>query len=246
MQKQISNRQLENYAFSQFAGAVDSFDPDSFDPDNFDEDEDYGFKGKKKPGIGTKVVRSQFASFNITIQNESATLSLTAELFNALNSFLVAQNSTYANGVVTYVPSGGIVAADGAPVCGFTKDGSVIVTGSSGSHDLTISCEEIAYAALLESSKIRPFVVEKMRMSFTTAGQIDNKVTYFSKSWLGGVKENNISPRQFFKPDQFQTLIVDVPVNLPIDGETGVKIIIKPSETLRINFIVMLYEKTNF
>lgn len=245
MSKHLTNRQLENYAFSQFDGAVDTFDPDNFDPDNFDEDED-SFKGKKK-GIGTKQVRGgQAASFNITITNQSTTLNLTAELFNALNSFLLAQNTTYANGVVTYVPSGGIVAADGTGVCGFTKDGHVVVTGTSGDHDLSITCEEIAYKALLESSKIRPFIVEKLRMSFTTAGQIDNKVTYFSKSWLGGVKENNISPRQFFKPDQFQTLIVDVPVNLPIDGEAGIKMVIKPSETVRINFIVMIYEKTNF
>jgi hypothetical protein len=110
--------------------------------------------------------------------------------------------------------------------------GNLYYTGkSTGSgvitEQLVISCRQLPYRSLLNSSSVAPFLVSKMRLSVpdTVNGklQINQDFTHVTNTFLGATKENPISPRAFFNPQQFQTNIVDIKAAYAIDAERGLK-----------------------
>lgn len=110
--------------------------------------------------------------------------------------------------------------------------GSLYLTGKStgtgtNTEQLVISCRQLPYRTLLNSSQTAPFLVSKMRLTVpdTTNGklQINQDFTHVTNTFLGATKENPISPRAFFNPNQFQTNIVDIKAAFAIDGEKGLK-----------------------
>lgn len=110
--------------------------------------------------------------------------------------------------------------------------GNLYYTGKStgtgtNTEQLVVSCRQLPYRALLNSSSVAPFLVSKMRLSVpdTTNGklQINQDFTHVTNTFLGATKENPISPRAFFNPNQFQTNIVDIKAAYAIDAERGLK-----------------------
>lgn len=237
IQKQMDGQftPLEQSSFDTFDpdNFSDDFDPDTFDPDNVD--------GKiAKPGTaGSKVktgkVGKMQAQFDITITSSlTAGTSLVIELFNGFNSQAFAQNTQ----INPYTPvdtadlvstiasaAGGVnttVAVLQTQKVYFDKLGNLIYS-TDATHQVKIACKQVPYVALFRSATTQPFMVEKVRMTVTTNGQISNDIVHTINTFLGSKSRNTISPRAYFRPDQFQSLIIDIPAGFRVDGEKGLQ-----------------------
>lgn len=237
MQKNIL-RKLEGAAF-------DSFDPDTYDPDFLDGD----FGGAS---IGREDIKG--GSFSLTLTN-NATVPLTFELFNYATSMTKARNAAYVTGAYDYRPFPSLVSAATTETTdsmvgavGWDKDGNLVINGATGAGAGIVTCGEVPYKSLFEQVALCPMKVSKLRMTFTASAQIDQKIIQFKKTWLGGNIENPVSPRRYFKPDQFQSLIVDVPTSewKGFDSETGLRYIVNAGNVVKIDFFVDVFQRTVF
>jgi hypothetical protein len=141
----------------------------------------------------------------------------------------------------------------------FGSDGSLYYTGSqvaatSTTEQLVVSCRQLPYRNLLNSSQCAPFLVSKMRLTVPTNAsqaslQINQDFTHVTNTFLGAQKSNPISPRAFFNPNQFQTNIVDIKAAYSIDPERGLSYQVVnavsngAAETTTVTFFVPAFEK---
>lgn len=188
---------------------------------------------------GAQVVDAkpgQKMQINLTLNNPTA-LTLDFELFNLLNSFTTYRKQEYAQGNYQYIPlltSNGIaayIAGTGGTV-GFDQNGNAYIQGDLAPLDpiATIGCSEIPYISLLTASGISAFTVSYIRLTVSSDPQIDQTITWFRKTMAGGVQENRISPRAYFRPNQFQNLTIDVTVDFTIGVDSGLKTKLLPGE----------------
>lgn len=217
----------------------------TFDPDHFDPSMRGGFNnadGTAGSAATTTVAAKpgQKMQVNVSMRNNAA-VNLTFELFNWMNSFTKILNPNYVNGHWAYIPVlsyEGLalaVASAGDGTVGFNAAGSVEIRGNHGVPDGSgiIACSTNPYSAFFEASSIIPFNVAFVRMTFTTDAQIDNEMVWFQKTFAGALSQNKVSPRSYFKPNQFQSLIVDVTAGWPVGIDSGINILVNAGENLR-------------
>lgn len=253
--------QLEESAF-------DNFDPDFYDPeaDGFDSP-DGKRKGKSGLRNAPQVVRRKAkAYFDLVFTNPSASV-LTFELFNALRSFTRAIRQDFSPNAAVYgyyplatreglealinnvIPVGNRTPANesntlAAGFVGFDKNGSLIITPDGAYNVATIGkivCNQFPYSGLLQSSSEQPFKITRVRMTTTNDPQISNPIVLFRNSFLGSKAQNEINPRNFFSPNQFQNRIIDVPVDFVINGQSGILYSLNAGETVQWNVEVESY-----
>lgn len=229
-------RSMENYAF-------DTYDPDFYDPETYDpnsemyddEGEGYDLSDSYAPSR-RKMANAKLAQLDIVIDNTAISATTTVELFNYLRSNTTIRNTTYnATTFEPYVfdktflratPASGQLLSD-AQLIYWRSDGSLVYnttagTGSTaGAVACIISCPQVPFRVLHEATRNNLLYIEKARLSVKTSAQIDQPINVFKNSFLGGTKTNQIAPRAEFRPNQFQSLIVDVPMKLSVDAETG-------------------------
>lgn len=253
---------LERSSFNSFD--PDGFDDfDGFDPEGFDT---YSPKGRGKAPV-SRVMRGKIgklqAQFDLIVSSTCANNTTKIELFNAFRSQSGAYNPQV--NLLKPIDNLDIVAAVNAARAGvgapdavtlltenkiyFNSDGSLVYNDkTNGNGVVTISCRQVPYLALLKSSMVQPFLCEKLRMTVVSDGQIDNDIVHISNSFLGSQKRNTISPRSFFRPDQFQGLIIDIPARFKIDGEKGLEYIVNnkgalAAQTITFNMFLSRYVK---
>lgn len=204
-------------------------------------------KAMKKQRYNNMAGENQKLQLNVSLVNNTAA-TLTFELFSYLDSFTRRKKTEYVQGAHLYVPQlshEGLlrVQADGGGTVGFNQDGNLEILGANdadGTPKGIISCDEISYASLFQASAIMKFQVAYIRMTTTTDPQIDKTITYFSKSFSGGIKENKISPRSYFRPNQFQSKTLDVTVSFNIEIDKGLKLEVLAGETVRLSFFISM------
>ena len=98
-----------------------------------------------------------------------------------------------------------------------------------------ISCPQVPFRVLHEATRNNLLYIEKARLSVKSAAQIDQPFNLFKNTFMGGTKSNQIAPRSEFKPNQFQSLIVDVPFKTSIDAETGMSYTLISQEKVTIS-----------
>jgi hypothetical protein len=141
----------------------------------------------------------------------------------------------------------------------FGSDGSLYYSGGAigttvNTEFLQISCRQLPYRTLLNSSSGAPFLVSKMRLTVPTNAsqaslQINQDFTHVTNTFLGAQKSNPISPRAFFNPNQFQTNIVDIKAAYAIDAEKGLSYQVVNAvsnaapETTTVTLFVPAFEK---
>lgn len=241
---------LERSAFS-------SYDPESdFDPD-FD-----GFKGRKQKPV--QVVEKQKAYFDLVMTNPEGG-AVTVELFNAFRSFTKLQRGDLSSDVNTYsylplnsregmealinniVPAVNRTPANesytgSAGFVGFDKTGALIITKSGALAATTkVVCSQFPYNGLLQSSSEQPFRITRIRMTTTTDAQISNPIVTFKNSFLGSKEQNEINPRNYFNPNQFQNKIIDIPMNFGVNGQSGLLYTLNNGETVQWNVEIESY-----
>lgn len=217
--------------FEELEAAAGYDDQMSYDPDA------PSFTGPN-PNIPQRT--RQKASFDLTMVNTSGT-AYTIELFNELRTFTENLNTSLAASPLTMIPqssNNGLQAA-GVGIVGYDSLGKLILTGATAyTPVITIDCPQYTYRALQKSSGRRPFRIVGIRMTVTTNAQIDNEITHFTSNFLGASQRNVLSPRTFFNPQQFQTNIVDIQCNFPIDDQKGFFYKLNGNETVKWNVLI--------
>jgi hypothetical protein len=221
-------------------------DFDNFDPDNFDEDTFNSYDPDNATG---KIAKAQALprstnkmQINISITNSTAQ-QLKVELFSALDSIVTRKKAEYIVGNYTFIPLASFegqaqLDASKPNTVGFNQDGNLEIRGNAGDPKCIISCNEYPYLSLLESTKYKPFQVTRLRYTVATDAQIDNNIKHFRQTMGGGVKENTISPRAYFKPNQFQGKTIDIDQAFTIDGRSGLLLTLNAAEVVRLSLFI--------
>lgn len=184
----------------------------------------------------------QSMQISLTLNNPSAGL-LTFELFNFLQSFTRVQNLTYVTGAYLYIPwdsyegvAALIAATDGT--VGFNKAGDLEIHAAPAAVKGTIGCSEAPYRSLFAATSSIPFRIKFMRQTVTTDGQIDKAITYFQKSFSGGQLLNNLNPRTYFLPNQFQGKVLDINVSFAIGQDSGLSLQLLAGEIVKFALFI--------
>lgn len=224
---------LETAAFENYDNAANFYDADAsfFDEDGFDQPDGYG---GNKPAPRRKRIKS---NFDLTFVNGAA-IPLKVELFNSLSSFLKFQRTDFINAPYTYLPvttSPNNLIAAGAGTVGFRTDGALYVRGAANDGtQLIVSCTQFPMQGLNEASA-KGMKLTSIRMKTSSDSQIDNDIIHTKRTFMGSQSTNRISPRTFFRPEQFQALIVDIPLGIFINAERGIEYTVNAGETVKWN-----------
>lgn len=219
----------------------DNFDPDLFDADTFNSYDPNNATGDAvQKAERTRTVNKTQINLNIT---NTAAVALKVELFSALDSILTRKKPEYTTGNFLYVPitsyeGQAIADANKYGTCGADQDGAVIIKGGAGEGTVKIQCNEYPYLSLIESSRLRAFQVTRLRLTVATDAQIDNNITHFIQTMGGGKKENTISPRAYFKPNQFQGKTLDIDQAFTIDARSGLLLTLNANESIRLSLFI--------
>lgn len=248
----------------------DGYDPDNYD----EYGRKKGGGGRKKTAVGLKkspvgkmggaISRAPIATFDINIVS-TFQAAINIELFYAQYSISKIANNTTNNG---YEPllAARLVSGTGAPAETFIghlkrytadtgTDNKVIYWDNAGNlvyrdfttataGTCTISCTQVPYRALFDYAFRGAFTIQAMRMKFSNAAQINNALTTVEKTFLGLQKQNSIPVSTYISPDQFQSLIVDMPVPIRIDADKGIQYTIEGGNTVNLNMRIGEYSKS--
>lgn len=223
-------------------GYNDQYDDKALE--NFDMDGSGGFDDEAASNFGGKKRSLRPASFDLTFTNVTNE-AITIELFNYLKSFThtrrldIITSATVLNHPLNSFEG---LALNRAGCVGFNEAGDLQLTGAAAAVAVTVKCGQFPYKGVFESSALRSFRIKAVRMTTTTDGQIDNPITHFVQTFLGAKAENQISPRTSFKPDQFQSKIIDIPMDFLIDRERGLTYTINANETVKWNVVIERWE----
>lgn len=235
-------------AFDNFGGVnsdINAYDPDGYDPD-------YATGDTAATPSTTKVRAArpgQKMQVNITITNSTAA-KLQIELFSAFKSITNYLKTEYVNGNYAFHPATSLegiarIAAGTAGVVGFSENGNLVVQGAAVDPTLTVGCGEYPYVSFFESTKVLPFSCSYFRYTVTTDAQISNNIYSFESTFGGAEKSNVINPRAFFKPNQFQSKIVDIIAPFSIDGEKGLRLYVEAGETVTFALFIQRWGKVS-
>jgi hypothetical protein len=261
---------LERAAFDNFDDSMDSFDPsmsDNFQPKRGMQR--IGQKPAAQVVRRSPTQTQSFgraipqASFTINITN-TGSVTQNVELFNALFSISKIENASLYGAtqpLLSGVPFGiSVLSAPGpgndilrgyirntniasgglAEACDFAPNGDLRLTNPAGDPTI-ISCTTVPYRALLEATMNGSFRIDTIRATFSSSNQIAQSIIHRDRTILGGTRENNINPNDYFRPDQFQSLRVDIPVGLSIDRQKGLFFPVLAENSINMTVFVSQY-----
>lgn len=204
--------------------------------------------GDGAPGANlVQAAAGQKMQTNVSINNNAAG-PLTFELWNWLTSWTRVLNPVYISGNYAMVPLltfeglARTIAGAGGTI-GFRSDGNLELHGNDAVPDPkpTIGCQEVAYASFFEASSISPFQVAYFRYTVKTDAQIDNTIKWFQKTFSGGLTQNVISPRAYFKPTQFQDFVIDITTQFTIGLDSGLYLTVNNGENVRFSLFIEMW-----
>ncbi len=254
-------------SFDSFDDDDDSYDPEmnDYDPDNAVgpirqmRNKQAGSTIKKSPRRTITGKAAPQAQFDITITNTLAA-DVPIQLFNAQNTVVELLDPTtgykpsLSASVVVYSADATTVVEGlfygisrlsiNPKVVYWDQEGSLVYLDETSGGTCVISCKQIPYRSLMKYSERGSFRIDRMRMKFKTSDQINQDFTVTQRTFLGLRKSNSISPSSYFSPQQYQSLILDIPVPVDIDAERGINYTMRPTETLLINMFISNYSKS--
>ena len=209
---------------------VDEFndlDPSNFDPNNFAMDD------FSQPAGKGQAVNSGTTMITLKVVNAQAAPA-TAQFFGA-GTGIAALVSDAAITALTPLAGPPLAAAGNAANANrfyFDTNGDLVYQDAANAL-MRLSCTEIPYKQLLQGMLFGKFRVNRVRFTPTSDGQIDNKITFKEKTMFGKTGyEDSINPRQYFRPDQFQSKIIDIPYDWTFNQERTFSQVINAGETV--------------
>lgn len=225
----------------------DNFDPNNYDPSLANRYNGYTKIGSPAGSFTQDATPGNKMQVNLTLSNLTAT-DLTLEIFSWLDSMTKRRKADYATGLFQYIPQDsyeGILAIAGAAptdgTVGFDQNGTLVVRGAPAAATATVSCKEIAYRSFFDASGVTAFQVAYLRVTMSNDPQIDETITYFEKTFSGGIKENPISPRAYFKPTQFQNNTIDITVSFSVGIDKGLRTLVLAGQSVKINLFIQAW-----
>lgn len=219
--------EIANYAFNSFDPSASFFDPNEAD----------NAAGK------VRRIRNQ-ANIDLTLTNNLGTVQR-VELFNYLRSISKINNpaivplATARAATVDNIIQNPAATTENSLIF-FDQDGNLIIQNGAG-NKLTVAGNQVPYRALFESTIQSPFVIDRIRMTFTTDPQIDKPIKFTRQTFLGSASDNTITPRSFQSPMQQQSKIVDIVQSFPIDAQSGFNFELLNGETVTMSLFLSIY-----
>lgn len=115
------------------------------------------------------------------------------------------------------------------------------LTSQNAGADMWVRCNQIPYKRLVEDLSSLVLKVNKTKMQFASANQMKNALEFVRVKSFGGIESNTMEPSEFFKPENNQSLLVDIPRSYYIDKATGIFFDLEASEDMQITFSVTMY-----
>jgi hypothetical protein len=210
----------------------DNYDPSMYDPSMYN---------------GPTGSGQNLAQVGIKCTNSSSSTSETVQLFNYLRLISEISDSSVTTSVPGIFPN--ITLTEGTPNTiitatrtFFNASGSLLINEASD-RAVTVEGTTVPYLTLVKGSAILPFKVSKLRYAFTSDSQLDQEIIIFTRTIFGAYKENRISPRSYFDPNQQQSKVVDIPIEFNIDLQTGIQISLLASEVVTLNLFCDITSK---
>ena len=274
MAKEIS--ELEKVAFSNFEGGdgYDEYEGENWDGESNHYDDFKGrptaFSIKRPARMRDKSAGTQaFFTINILGNSGGNVAQHAVELFNYnyhctkiqnpnIYGTLLAGNAwrhvdvrdAAGTGVAQLYVSGAVLNDAGTGVADMVywqPDGSMLYNYNVGNNDnVLVSCNEVPYRLLWEATAKGAFTINRMRINYTTNNQILQNFSTFYKNWLGKEVRDSFAVSNFKAPDQFQQLIVDVPVKIKIDAERGLYYNLLPAQAGVANNVQIVISVGNY
>ena len=101
------------------------------------------------------------------------------------------------------------------------NSGNLIVQFSdiTGNYDLyiTYNCTKIPYIDLLEYFVSEHYYLKNLKYISTDTSQYQNPLIFLKQSIFGDTKQVSVNPLLYKNPENFQTLIIDLPTELNIN-----------------------------
>lgn len=110
--------------------------------------------------------------------------------------------------------------------------GDDLVFTNVAGETATIQGDTEIYRAIHNRSETQPFRVSFARMDVVAAAQFAQRWSFSMRGVFGGEKRNNLTPRTFLTPEQFQLLRVDIPTNWNVNGERGISFDVNATEVI--------------
>lgn len=88
---------------------------------------------------------------------------------------------------------------------------------------IKVECQAAPYPAVLQATLVDTFAIDKVRVKLsdkTQTGQFEQALNVLVRNMWGRTSSNNLTPSDFFSPEQFQEGVIDVNANVKIDKET--------------------------
>lgn len=102
----------------------------------------------------------------------------------------------------------------------FNTRGDLVFTNTGG-DTATIMGLTTPMETLMSITETEPWTLAFIRMNPKSVTQLDNPIQITENTQWNSGKFNEINPDIYLSPDQYQTLRVDVPFNMPIDRKNG-------------------------
>lgn len=183
---------------------------------------------------------NNLSQVGIKVTNNNASGANKVQLFNFLRSIdEIRDTSVTTTSVPGIYPN--ILLTEGAPNTiitasrtYFDQSGNLVI-GDAAGDSVTVQGTTVPYRTLVKGSALLPFKVQKIRYAYTSDSQLDQEIVIFTRTIFGAYKENRISPRSYFDPNQQQSKVVDIPISFAIDMQTGIEIELLASEVVTLN-----------
>lgn len=106
---------------------------------------------------------------------------------------------------------------------------------------MEISCGQVPYRRLIEDMKDMVIRVNRTRISYTTIQGKYNDLRFKKYKSFAREDNNEVSPQAYFSPDQFQSLLVDIPEVYYVDKLTGLYMDIEAGDDVSLQFFITAY-----
>jgi len=194
------------------------------------------------------IASNAAASFTITARRLTANIAqvLEAPIFGVIDRFSGFDK-------VLSLPAGTTVKGiDYGIDSGLATANKLVITYTTGAADdkIEVTCQQNPYPVLLEATRTDILRAQGVRLSLSNAAsvaQFSQQFNVIKRSMTGRAVNDSLTPDQYKQPTQFQTGIVDLPINLTIDKETTITqgIIAEANFAVSFSFFAAQFDKFN-
>jgi hypothetical protein len=207
------------------------------------EAENIANEARNKPALANQIAATMQSGSKPRLRNIQTTGNMPGSEVAAQMKVIVTRPTAAINQVLPFAIFGALDAENGyrAALTGQLGAGTALTSFDVGESDgqptagvftftnganvdtVVVECSTSPYPSVLRSSQTDIFEMSKIRVRLsdkTRAAQFDQGLFPTVRNMWGYNRQNNLTPGDFFSPEQFQEGVIDVDVDVSIDKET--------------------------